>query len=109
MGFILDPRPARANHAVIRLISEAYLALDLMRAVHRIGKALCTVAILIWGPVAGLAVEVVMFILRGTLVPGELMYVGSITPSLSVAFGHAGIALAVSFKPTPSARLNSRR
>ena len=58
-------------------------------------RFLCTVAILIIGPLAGIAVAVVAFILSGTLSPGEPMYVGSSTPSLSTAAQIAACALAL--------------
>ncbi len=66
-----------------------------MRKVLRIAKFLCTVALLVSGPVAGFTVAIALFILSGTLVPGEPMYVGSTTPPLSTALQDTGISLAV--------------
>ena len=57
-------------------------------------RLLCTAAILVVGPFAGVLVAIAIFIGIGLLVPGEPMYVGSSTPSLERALMLALAALA---------------
>ena len=66
-----------------------------MKAALSIARLLCAAAILIIGPVAGISIAIVIFILAGTLVPGEPMYVGSSTPSLLEDLRQAAINVGI--------------
>ena len=71
------------------------MALGLMKATLRFAQFLCGGGILLIGPFAGIFVAIVVFICSGTLVPGELMYLGSYTPPLSVAATGAALSVAI--------------
>ena len=66
-----------------------------MKAALQFAQFLCGVGILLIGPFAGIFVAIVVFIWSGTLVPGELMYVGSYTPPLAIAATGAALCVAI--------------
>ncbi len=53
-----------------------------MNLVLGLSRILCTMAILVVGPLTGVLVAIAIFIATGMLVPGEPMYVGTSTPTL---------------------------
>lgn len=66
-----------------------------MDPVRLAARVLCTIAILIVGPLTGVLVAIAIFILNGTLRTGEPMYVGSSTPKLMDVLLLAGAGMAV--------------
>jgi hypothetical protein len=64
-----------------------------MDTLRLVGRILCTLAILVVGPLTGVCAAMALFMVNGTLRTGEPLYVGSTTPPLSQAIVFSGLGL----------------